>query len=327
MRGASSRRPGNLRSGEDRGSRDFGLARAHPRWYRALDCGDKKGLGFRPGPDSHVLDSLGIRVPRCEDSSRARTDRAYAFVSRLSEVDSAECQEPGVGSRDLLRFAGADSLVLEAGEGALIPVQREGESATDETLCEGVLPIECDVEAVPGVWPTGASEGMVLVTALDEDVVLETGAPVAEVRGGLVDTEVCQCGCVDTMLRSRDEKTACEACGVGSPSPAGSCLACGSVKKVAARSLQGCRECSRSYGFETRSLRMGMLSILVAGSILSGELPQEAPAARNTIVNPCLHIVEGYGLEKMSEEAPTDFYYDKLREDMASRHPRADPPC
>ena len=48
---------------------------------RALDCEAKRGLGFRPGPDCHILDSLGIQVPRCEDNTNARQDRAYPFVS------------------------------------------------------------------------------------------------------------------------------------------------------------------------------------------------------------------------------------------------------
>ena len=35
---------------------------------RALDHESKKGLGFRPGPDGHILDTLGIKMPRCEES-------------------------------------------------------------------------------------------------------------------------------------------------------------------------------------------------------------------------------------------------------------------
>ena len=39
---------------------------------RALDCAGRMGLGFRPGPDFHVLDTLGIRMPRCEDHTRSQ---------------------------------------------------------------------------------------------------------------------------------------------------------------------------------------------------------------------------------------------------------------
>ena len=44
-----------------------------------LDCAGRMGLGFRPGPETHVLDTLGVQIPRCEDLTRTRKDRAYAF--------------------------------------------------------------------------------------------------------------------------------------------------------------------------------------------------------------------------------------------------------
>ena len=31
---------------------------------RALDCASRMGLGFRPGPEHHILDTLSIRIPR-----------------------------------------------------------------------------------------------------------------------------------------------------------------------------------------------------------------------------------------------------------------------
>ena len=33
----------------------------------------------------------------------------------------------------------------------------------------------------------------------------------------------------------------------------------------------------------------------------------------DTVMNPCLHIVESVDLEKMGEETPTDYYYEQLR--------------
>ena len=48
------------------------------------------GLGFRPGPETHVLDTLGVQIPRCEDLTRTRKDRAYAFEARLSSLDDPE---------------------------------------------------------------------------------------------------------------------------------------------------------------------------------------------------------------------------------------------
>ena len=79
---------------------------------RALDCEAKRGLGFRPGPDRHILDSLGIQVPRCEDNTNARQDRAYSFVSVLSSVDGSGSCEPGGGDRQLLRYDAAEPVVV-----------------------------------------------------------------------------------------------------------------------------------------------------------------------------------------------------------------------
>ena len=50
---------------------------------RALDCEARRGLGFRPGPMTHALDSLGAHLPRCENFSAERKDRAYPFQSVL----------------------------------------------------------------------------------------------------------------------------------------------------------------------------------------------------------------------------------------------------
>ena len=45
----------------------------------------------------------------------------------------------------------------------------------------------------------------------------------------------------------------------------------------------------------------------------------------DTVMNPCLHIVESVDLEKMGEETPTDYYYEQLRKDLGERYPKADP--
>ena len=89
---------------------------------RALDCEAKRGLGFRPGPDCHILDSLGIQVPRCEDNTNARRDRAYPFVSVLSSVDGSGSCEPGGGDRQLLRYDAVEPAVVSPGDGLLVPV-------------------------------------------------------------------------------------------------------------------------------------------------------------------------------------------------------------
>ena len=91
-------------------------ARGSSDWHglmlggRALDCASRMGLGFRPGPEHPFLDTLSIRIPRCEDYTRVRKDRAYAFEARLSSLDGAGCFEPGGADRELLRYSGTEPL-------------------------------------------------------------------------------------------------------------------------------------------------------------------------------------------------------------------------
>ena len=131
-------------------------ARGSSDWHglflggRALDCASRMGLGFRPGPEHHILDTLSIRIPRCEDYTRVRKDRAYAFEARLSSLDGAGCSEPGGTDRELLRYSGAEPLELAPGDGVLVPVEREVQSSADGSLTEAVFPVDCGVEAVPG---------------------------------------------------------------------------------------------------------------------------------------------------------------------------------
>ena len=141
---------------------------------------------------------MSIRIPRCEDYTRVRKDRAYAFEARLSSLDGAGCSEPGGTDRELLRYSGAEPLELAPGDGVLVPVEREVQSSADGSLTEAVFPVDCGVEAVPGLWTTGAAEGFVLLAAQELDYTLEPGEVVAEVRSGLVETAACDCGAVET---------------------------------------------------------------------------------------------------------------------------------
>ena len=67
---------------------------------RTLDCESRHGLAFRPALDYHCLDTLGVKLPRCEDHSRTRKGRAYAFSSSLSPVEGSDCFEPGAKGVD-----------------------------------------------------------------------------------------------------------------------------------------------------------------------------------------------------------------------------------
>ena len=61
-----------------------------------------------------------------------------------------------------------------------------------------------------------------------------------------------------------------------------------------------------------------------ATSGLKGSAAARDSSAANTASNPSYHIVESWDIEKMMEEPPTDYYYDRLSEDLRKRHPQAD---
>ena len=335
---------------------------------------------------------MSIRIPRCEDYTRVRKDRAYAFEARLSSLDGAGCFEPGGTDRALLRYSGAEPKELAPGDGVLVPVELEVQSSADGSLTEAVFSVDCGVEAVPGLWTTGAAEGFVLLAAQELDHTLEPGDVVAEVRSGLVETAACA---VETTLLSVGEDGPCETCGVAkAPEFSDGCFSCGSGERTAVRSYQGWsipKENSwwdapggvasvwgrrakvdelsspwvKDQPFETcllqrsgeawrlrdtRDLRSGPSMVLsswvpvterlavfrtrrgpkwagwVKGSAtsgLKGSAASRDSSAANTTSNPSYHIVESWDIEKMMEEPPTDYYYDRLSEDLRKRHPQA----
>ena len=247
--------------------------------------GPSEGLPQQPGfwPEHHILDTLSVRIPRCEDYTRVRKDRAYAFEAGLSSLDGAGCFEPGGTDRELLRYSGAEALELAPGDGVLVPVEREVQSSADGSLTEAVFPVDCGVEAVPGLWTTGAAEGFVLLAAQELDHTLEPGDVVAEVRSGLVETAACDCGAVETNFLSVGEEGPCETCGVAkAPEFSDGCFSCGSFERTAVRSYQGCSSFSRTRGRRSACARVGVFSVLAAVSALfaggSYERPVEDPA-------------------------------------------------
>ena len=372
-------------------------------------------MRFRPGPEHHILDTLSIRIPRCEDYTRVRKDRRLAFEARLSSLDGAGCFEPGGTDRELLRYSGAEPLELAPGDGVLVPVEREVQSSADGSLTEAVFLVDCGVEAVPGLWTTGAAEGFVFLAAQELDHTLEPGDVVAEIRSGLVETAACDCGAVETNFLSVGEEGPCETCGVAkAPELSDGCFSCGSVERTAVRSYQECSSCSSTRGrrslpcppssraartsaqwrtllwlpsweispenswwdapggvasvwptvtcllqrsgeawrlWDTRDLRSGP-SVALSGDVpvterlavfrtrrapkwagwvkgsatsgLKGSAAARDSSAANTASNPSYHIVESWDIEKMMEEPPTDYYYDRLSEDLRKRHPQAD---
>ena len=223
-------------------------------------------------PEHHILDTLSIR-PRCEDYTRVRKDRTYAFEARLSSLDGASCSESGGTDRELLRYSGAEPLELAPGDGVLVPVEREVQSSADGSLTEAVFPVDCGVEAVPGLWTTGAAEGFVLLAVQELDHTLEPGDVVAEVRSGLVETAACDCGAVETTFLSPGEDGPCETCGVAK-----------APERTAVRSYQGCSSCSRTRGRRSACTRVGVFSVLAAVSVLFGGGSYERPVEDPSVV-------------------------------------------
>ena len=246
---------------------------------RALDCEARRGLGFRPGPKAHVLDSLGVQIPRCEDCSVDRKDRAYVLESVISAVESTltGVSEPCTGKRSLLVFAGDEEVHLAPGEGALVPVTRSGAWTPDASLCEAVLPIDGKVEAVPGLWNTGREEGMVLVTPRQEEVCLERGDEVAELRSGHASSGVCQCGALDAVFGDPvSAEEGCQDCGFPQVSMAAmTCQTCGTSGRFDAVHLQGCRHGRARMQRSGTKRGVGMMTAMVGAMALGLAAPSD----------------------------------------------------
>ena len=163
----------------------------------------------------------------------------------------------------------------------LVPVEREVQSSADGSLTEAVFPVDCAVEAVPGLWTTGAAEGFVLLAAQELDHTLEPGDVVAEVRSGLVETAACDCGAVETSFLSVGEDGPCETCGVAkAPEFSESCFSCGSVERTAVSSRTAeCLHSRRSFQCPGRCVRplWGRLVRAPSGGPCCGHLLGEYP--------------------------------------------------
>jgi len=305
---------------------------------RALDCEARKGLGFRPGPNSHVFDSLGIVCPRVENTNCPRRDRAYPFVSTVvCGVDSFvaaeehEAKEP----ETLLVLSGGEPVSLADGDGAWLPVERVsvGTSTLKSEVCEVVLPIrhtdrEDVPDAVSGMWTTGDAEGTVLVAAPAGGCVLQPGDPVAELRTGTAVVVSCSCGTVETVFADEGDRSQplCDECGAARIDPPG-CVGCGAPDPEIVP-LRGCPSCvpakKRGQGPRSRRANVGlfMTSMLVGAFGLSSE---NHDRRRDVAADPVYHIVETPGgVDLMSEECPTDYYYEKFDAALKRDFPKAD---
>ena len=138
-------------------------------------------------------------------------------------------------------------MVLARDEAVWVPVKVAGKDEWPSQEARMALPVEGPLEAVPGLWPSGATEGMVCVCNLDDlDASLDMGATVAEVVPATVQTRVCaQCGMIDTDGWILDEDLpTCESCKTRRPGGRSSCRGCSAAPEACdLLSYTGCVKC------------------------------------------------------------------------------------
>ena len=241
---------------------------------RSIDCQEHGGLGHRTTPHAHAFDSLGILCPRIE-WMKARPDDCYAYRLATSAVDSgsdddsgpprlASEQSPEHADRNCKTFASntsasedeaagpdylvydGEDIVVEAGEGVWVPVTRNQYTPGPSTAAESVLPVKGAIEAVPGIWRTGALEGVILVANLElVDLDLSAGMVVAAIAPVTAQTRVCMsCHQVDTdawVLRASKPQPQCQDCHAFVAGGDSACRACGA--ESVALGYTGCSTC------------------------------------------------------------------------------------
>ena len=147
------------------------------------------------------------------------------------------------------------------------------------------------------------------------------------------------CGAEDTEAwATQADAQGCTACGAAQPAGKSSCRQCGAgPDQVEVLRYAGCKVCT---GTGVRRARQGAVaaSMRPAPCAAPGEVSRSlwklvgtlgvlcgSMQVVNTMTSPVYHIVEEPGaIERMTEvEVPTEYYYDRLREDMKKRHPNA----
>ena len=135
--------------------------------------------------------------------------------------------------------------MLAPSEAVWVPVEVSGPPPAGEAQQVVLATDQTALDTVPGLWPNGAREGMLLVANLEEvDEPLECGTVVGEVVQGPTVTQVCgACAGVDTWLSESSRK--CSQCGLQEPDhrkPA--CDICGAeAEQQYQLSYSGCSSC------------------------------------------------------------------------------------
>jgi len=197
-------------------------------------------------------------MERVEDEYTHLQGNVYAI--KHSVLDSSDDEDYGIlkvrsvtgGTSVSMKPTGAplifegEARMVDPDEMLWIPVRMESTPVHRPEDVQLALPSDCAaLEAVPGIWPTGESEGMICICNLSElPVALETGAIAAAILPGACSTSVCdKCGKTDTLadILTQDSKR-CGACNAGIIKRQSDCRHCG-TKDPAVLSYTGCKDC------------------------------------------------------------------------------------
>ncbi|CAE7299989.1 unnamed protein product, partial [Symbiodinium necroappetens] len=254
---------------------------------RALDHPDRGGLGYRASPMAHVLEGVGILLPRREEIEPFE-DKAYPFVD--SVVSTFE--EVWDGKRVRVQLQGgrfSSNSGIWGGDDSCIFV--EAESRVDLELG---TPVATLVRKAAGVQRWRPACGHVDA----ERWLPEEGS----------EAELCSCG---TALPPVVEPL-CVRC--GSEAVQGSFAGC-SKCRLDFRAEKYARGWTSGPG--------GAPKLKAKGAAVAGMM---ACLSAALVADSLFHVIETPGaIDELAERSPTDAYYAALREDMGKRHPKADP--
>ena len=231
---------------------------------RTLDVVSRGGLGLRATEDAYVLESHGVVLPRLEEGEH-RPDKAYglwpvmgvaAALSMVGGVFDSDSDGDREGPASVDAVAGfplvysGDPLVLEPDEGAWVWAEclRQGGDSEPSCSVEAVMASrDAAAEVAPGLWATGAAEGLVFVgNPTNFDMALDPGSRLGIVVAGAAQTRHCwACGADDSeMVWGNRRGKECSSCRADAPMMPLECRQCGAGPgEVEVRGYSGCASC------------------------------------------------------------------------------------
>ena len=303
-------------------------------------CMDEESEGNESLPDPAASDpsdtaetaSVSEVESDLEDYQVSSAKRYAVFLSETKKIQ----KKSAVKGFDVLALDVPGGMTLEGGEGAFVPVRRISVS--------GNRPRETDVEAVhqakgtaismaPGLWKTGAVDGVILITnPLSSDVGVEDGEVLGVVCKSATRSIRCvSCGYTDTeSWPVCEDSEVCAECDTYLPPeeflPCGSC---GHNQPPMVLSYSSCGSCGTSPGSrftrggvkKSRRKRPREYAVASARFEVRASRDPDAPARQEIY-----HIVEEPGgIDWMNEvETPAEEYYELLRKHLDEMFPGAD---